>query len=60
MDIVMDVVWGNVHKSRSRYGHVVCVNGNPVLWETKVTTMVCLNTAEAEYYAGVHAAKSSL
>ena len=34
--------------------------GNPVLWESKVTTMVCLSTAEAEYFAAVHAAKSSL
>ena len=30
------------------------------MWETKVTNMVCLSTAEAEYVAATHAAKSAL
>ena len=30
------------------------------MWEAKVTTLVCLSTAEAEYFAAVHAAKSAL
>ena len=30
------------------------------MWEAKVTTMVCLSTAEAEYYAAVHAVKSAM
>ena len=47
----VDAAWGNARKSRSRYGYIVCIFGNPVLWESKVTTMVCLSTAEAEYYA---------
>ena len=56
----VDAAWANAPKSRSRYGYIVCVFGNPVMWEAKVTTMVCLSTAEAEYYAAVHAAKSVL
>jgi hypothetical protein len=56
----VDSAWGNARKSRSRYGFLVLILGNPVLWLSKVTTMVCLSTAEAEYYAAVHAAKSSI
>ena len=30
------------------------------MWATKVTSMVCLSTAEAEYFAAVQACKSAL
>ena len=52
--------WANAPKSRSRYGYIVCVYGIPIMWETKVSTMVCLSTAESEFVAAVHAAKSAL
>ena len=56
----VDAAWANAPKSRSRYGYIVCIHGAPVMWETKCTTMVCLSTAEAEYVAAVHAAKSAI
>ena len=56
----VDAAWANAPKSRSRYGYIICVYGSPVMWETKCTTMVCLSTAEAEYVAAVHAAKSAI
>ena len=58
--VYVDAAWSNAPKSRSRYGYMVCVRGIPVLWETKITTMVCLSTAESEFVAAVHAAKSAL
>ena len=38
----------------------VSINGCPVIWETKLTTLVCLSTAEAEYVAAVQATKTAL
>ena len=58
--VYVDAGWANAPKSRSRFGYIVCVHGSPVMWETKVSTMVCLSTAEAEFVAAVHAAKSAL
>ena len=56
----VDAAWANAPKAKSRYGYIISVFGNPVLWKSKTTTMVCLSTAEAEYYAAVEASKSSL
>ena len=56
----VDTAWANAPKSRSRYGYIICVHGIPIYWETKITTMVCLSTAESEFVAAVHAAKSAL
>ena len=58
--VYVDAAWANGPKSRSRYGFVVCVYGCPVMWATKLTSMVCLSTAEAEYFAAVQAVKSAL
>ena len=58
--VYVDAAWANAPKSRSRYGYIVCVYGIPIMWETKVSTMVCLSTAESEFVAAVHAAKSAL
>ena len=56
----VDAAWANAPRSRSRYGLIVCVYGCPVLWITKLTSIVCLSTAEAEYFAAVEASKSAL
>ena len=56
----VDAAWANAPRSRSRYGYIVCVYGCPVMWATKLTSIVCLSTAEAEYFAAVQAAKSAL
>ncbi len=58
--VYVDSAWCNAPKARSRYGYLVCVHGCPVIWETKLTTLVCLSTAEAEYVAAVHATKTAL
>ena len=39
----VDAAWANAPRSRSRYGLIVCVYGCPVLWITKLTSIVCLN-----------------
>ena len=58
--VFCDSAWANAPKARSRFGYIVCIHGCPVMWESKLTTMVCLSTAEAEYIAAVHASKSAL
>ena len=58
--VYVDAAWSNAPKCRSRYGYGICVNACPIMWETRVTTMVCLSTAEAEHVASVRAAKTPL
>ena len=58
--VFCDSAWANAPKARSRFGYIVCIHGCPVIWESKLSTMVCLSTAEAEYVAAVHAVKSAL
>ena len=60
VSVFVDAAWANEPKSRSRYGYVVCVYGCPIMWATKVSTMVCLSTAEAEYVAAVQEVKSAI
>jgi hypothetical protein len=52
-----DSAWGNERKGRSRYGYVTLLGSCPISWCSKVTTMTCLSTAEAEYVAATEAAK---
>ena len=56
----VDAAWSNAPQCKSRFGYIVYVFGCPIIWESKITTMVCLSTAEAEYVAAVHAAKTAL
>ena len=60
VSVYVDAAWSNAPKSRSRFGYLVCIYGCPVMWSTKVTTMVCLSTAESEYIAATQAMKSAL
>lgn len=36
---------------KSRGGHVILVNGCPIVWQSKLIDAVCLSTMMAEYYA---------
>ena len=36
---------------KSRGGHVMLVNGCPIIWQSKLIDAVCLSTMMAEYYA---------
>ena len=45
--VYIDSAWANEDQSKSRFGYAVMVYGNPVLWKTQVSKMVCLSTAEA-------------
>ena len=55
-----DAAYGNEDNKRSRYGHALYLAGCLVNWLTKVTTSVCLSTAEAEYVAATDATKDVL
>jgi len=52
-----DSSWGNERKDRSRYGYVAGLGGNHVTWKSRVSTMVCLSTAEAEFFAATECTK---
>ena len=52
-----DSAWGNERKGRSRYGFITLLGSCPISWCSKVTSMTCLSTAEAEYVAATEAAK---
>ena len=54
---MFDAAWGNERKRRSRYGFITLLGNCPISWASKVTTMVCLSTAEAEFVAATEAAK---
>ena len=58
--VFCDSACANAPKARSRFGYLVCIHGCPIIWESKLSTMVYLSTAEAEYVAAVHASKSAL
>ena len=58
--VYVDSAWANEAESKSRFGFAVLVYGNPVLWKTCVSKMVCLSTAEAEFVAAVEACKAAL
>ena len=60
VSVYVDAAWSNAPKSRSRFGYLVCIFGCPVMWCTKLTTMVCLSTAESEYIAATQAVKSAI
>jgi histone deacetylase 1/2 len=53
----VDAAWGNERKRRSRYGFVTRIGDCPISWTSKITSMVCLSTAEAEFVAATEAAK---
>jgi hypothetical protein len=36
---------------KSQGGHVILVNGCPVIWQSKLINSICLSTMMAEYYA---------
>jgi hypothetical protein len=36
---------------KSQGGHVILVNGCPVMWQSKLIDAICLSTMMAEYYA---------
>jgi hypothetical protein len=36
---------------KSQGGHVILVNGCPVIWQSKLIDAICLSTMMAEYYA---------
>ena len=52
-----DSSWGNERKGRSRYGFITGLGNNIVSWKSRVSTMVCLSTAEAEFFAATECAK---
>jgi transposase InsO family protein len=52
-----DSAWGNERKGRSRYGFITLLGSCPISWCSKVTSMTCLSTAEAEYVAATEATK---
>jgi hypothetical protein len=53
-----DASWGNEKNGRSRSGFVTCFGSNIISWRSnKVTTMVCLSTAESEYFAATECVK---
>ena len=52
-----DAAWGNERKRRSRYGFVCLMGNSPIAWVSKVSSMVCLSTAEAEFVAATEASK---
>ena len=58
--VYVDSAWANEKESKSRFGFAVMVYGNPILWKTQVSRMVCLSTAEAEFVAAVEACKAAL
>ena len=60
ISVYVDSAWANENESKSRFGFAVMVYGNPVLWKTQVSKMVCLSTAEAEFVAAVEACKAAL
>lgn len=47
-----------IDTGRSTHGFVVTIAGGPVSWSAKRQDCVCLSTAEAEYVALIHAAKT--
>ena len=55
-----DSAWGNERKGRSRYGFITLLGSCPISWCSKVTSMTCLSTAEAEYVAATEAANKEL
>ena len=52
-----DSSWGNERKGRSRYGYVAGLGDNYVTWKSRVSSMVCLSTAEAEFFAATECTK---
>ena len=36
---------------KSRGGHIILINGCPIIWQSKLIDAVCLSTMMAEYYA---------
>ena len=52
-----DAAWGNERKRRSRYGYICLLGNCPVAWVSKVSSMVCLSTAESEFVAATEASK---
>ena len=36
---------------KSRGGHVILINGCPIIWQSKLIDAICLSTMMAEYYA---------
>ena len=53
----VDTAFANESNKRSRYGHTVYLSQCLICWLTKVTSAVCLSTAEAEFIAATEAAK---
>ena len=52
-----DASWGNKTNGRLRYDFVTCFGYNMICWRSKVPTMVCLSTAESEYFAATECVK---
>jgi hypothetical protein len=50
----------DVDNVKSRAGHVICLNGCPIIWSSKLIPQVCLSTMMAEYYALSNAMKEVL
>jgi hypothetical protein len=42
---------GDPDNVKSRGGHVILVNGCPIIWQSKLIDGICLSTMMAEYYA---------
>ena len=50
----------NPDNVKSRAGHVMLLNGCPIIWSSKLMQTVCLSTMMAEYYALSAAMKEAL
>lgn len=58
MNAYSDADWAGDRKERkSTSGLVVCMNGTPVIWQSKKQTSVALSSSEAEYIALSECAK---
>lgn len=60
-----DASWADIPGSltapdarKSTLGHVLFLNGGPIEWRSKVSTMMALSSAESEIFATVQCAKS--
>lgn len=53
----VDADYGGAHDSRSTSGHVVLMNGGPILWASKVQKLTAQSTTEAETIAAAEVTK---
>ena len=54
-----DSSWASATNARSTTGNLFTINGTPVLWESKLQTVIARSTCEAEYVAADAAAREA-